>query len=260
MLARLRAGDTGPDVERWQLFLRGQGYEIQATDAFDGATIDATKHWQSQHQLGADGIVGQATLAKAATLGFRIVDDSAAPIDDRRSPAWPPCPPGVRRMSNALREQTFGKFDFVPAPTAGNPEAIRVLGGWADEHIVYVPAPQLAHVGIARVRMHKLVAKQFAGLLAAWGQANLLARIDTWDGSYAPRFVRGCAAKGILSPHAWGTAFDVNASRNQMHTRPALVGERGCVRELAAIAPDFGFYWGGWFDDGMHVEAFKVLP
>jgi hypothetical protein len=44
--------------------------------------------------------------------------------------------------------------------------------------------------------------------------------------------------------------------------RPALVSEKGSVRELVPIANKYGFYWGGHFNsrpDGMHFEAAKIL-
>ena len=41
---------------------------------------------------------------------------------------------------------------------------------------------------------------------------------------------------------------------------PALMGERGCVREMVRIAHENGFYWGGHFTrlDGMHFEVAKL--
>ena len=83
----------------------------------------------------------------------------------------------------------------------------------------------------------------------------MLDRVLTWDGSFAPRFVRG--SRTVLSNHAFGTAFDINAALNPRGTRPLLVGKKGSVRELVTIANDHGFYWGGHFvakPDGMHFE------
>jgi hypothetical protein len=70
--------------------------------------------------------------------------------------------------------------------------------------------------------------------------------------------VRG--SKTVLSNHAFGTAFDINVNWNRLGTIPALVGQKGSVRELVQIANNNGFYWGGHFTrkDGMHFEIAKI--
>jgi D-alanyl-D-alanine carboxypeptidase-like protein len=47
---------------------------------------------------------------------------------------------------------------------------------------------------------------------------------------------------------------------NPLGAQPALVGRPGSVRELAPIANQHGFYWGGHFTrlDGMHFEVAKL--
>jgi len=116
-----------------------------------------------------------------------------------------------------------------------------------------------------RVRLHRLVADDFTRLWAAWEAAGLLDRLITWDGMYVPRFKRNTSAENLralnprsLSNHSWGTAFDVNREWNRLSTVPALLGDRGSVRELVALANEHGFYWGGHFRsprDGMHFET-----
>jgi hypothetical protein len=83
--------------------------------------------------------------------------------------------------------------------------------------------------------------------------------ILTFDGSYVARFVRGSTS--VLSNHSFGTAFDINVTWNRLGVVPALVGQKGSVRELVGIANDNGFYWGGHFTrlDGMHFEIAKLL-
>jgi hypothetical protein len=73
-----------------------------------------------------------------------------------------------------------------------------------------------------------------------------------------PRFIRG--SRTTLSNHAFGTAFDINCDFNRLGHTPALMGERGCVREMVRIAHENGFYWGGHFTrlDGMHFEVAKL--
>ena len=93
------------------------------------------------------------------------------------------------------------------------------------------------------------------GLWADWEQANLLDRIESFDGAFVPRFIRGSTT--TLSNHAFGSAFDINADTNPLGQRPPLVGRRGCTRELVSLAHKWGFFWGGHFGrrpDGMHFE------
>jgi hypothetical protein len=108
--------------------------------------------------------------------------------------------------------------------------------------------------------IHSKIEKQFVGLWNMWEQKNLIDRVKTWNGSYVPRFIRGSRTR--LSNHSWGTAFDINVQWNALGTQPALKGTMGSTRELALSAIDYGFFWGGWFQnrpDGMHFEAFKII-
>ncbi|MEU6535352.1 peptidoglycan-binding domain-containing protein [Streptomyces sp. NPDC047000] len=52
----------------WQSMLWADGYSArsQVTCTYDRATADATRTWQSNHRLSADGIVGPATWGAAA--------------------------------------------------------------------------------------------------------------------------------------------------------------------------------------------------
>ncbi len=193
------------------------------------------------------------------------------PAGDRTSPAWPALLNGLTALvDTATRQHVFGPFEYVAAPLPGNAEHIRILGTWQQDNIVNVRIPQLAALNAGGVRSapasgtiqwHRLAVKQLLQLWAAWEQAGLLDRIQTWDGSYNPRFIRGSTS--VLSNHAFGTAFDINARTNMLGSVPALCGHPGCVRELVAIANQFGFYWGGHFPaprlDGMHFEIARIL-
>ena len=123
-----------------------------------------------------------------------------------------------------------------------------------------VEIPQLRGVSgapsSASVRFHRRAADQLRELWRAWEAAGLLRLVLTWEGAFAPRFVRG--SDTVLSNHAHGSAFDINAPWNALGARPALVGQRGGVRELVPIANRHGFFWGGHFRDradGMHFEV-----
>lgn len=263
VLPAIRIGTQGPRVVAWQTFLRGRDYDPGAIDGkFGEHTRDATIAFQKKYRLDADGVAGRQTLLKAATLGLELIEE---PADDRTSSNFPPPPGFPPLVSNAQREALFGHYDYVPAPTADNPEAIRILGTWERDNIVRVPIPQLRKAlgkkAPQSIQFHRLAAKQLQGMWADWEKAKLLDRVLVYDGSFVPRFVRG--SRTVLSNHAFGSAFDINERYNRLGARPALVGEKGSVRELVPIANRWGFFWGGHYDarkDGMHFEVAFLNP
>ena len=150
----------------------------------------------------------------------------------------------------------FGSIPFTPKPVPGNPEAVIISSSWVQQHIQLTEIP-VFH----RASVNKVIAKQFGDLWLAWEQAGLLPLIKTFDGAWAPRFVRG--SRSTLSAHSWGTAFDINARWNGLGVTPPFVGKEGSVRKLVPLAEQFGFGWGGYYrtrQDGMHFEASKILP
>jgi len=251
MMQTIRKGSKGPEVERWQAFLRGLDVPIKVDGDFGQKTHDATVKFQTSEGLKPDGVVGNRTYAAAMREGFAMVDDEPFPPQ-----------PTFRSLGQPGREKLFGKFPFVPAPTENNPEAIRITDDWARENIVSVEIPQLRGLNNApmscKVQVHRLAAFKLQELFMAWEAAGLLKHLITWGGTYVPRFVRG--SRATLSPHAHGSAFDINAAWNGLGKVPAAVGERGSVRELVAIANRLGWYWGGHFSrpDGMHFELVEL--
>lgn len=252
----LKRGATGEVVERWQQFLIGHGFpELVADGKFGKATEDATKQYQLSKGLVGDGTVGGKTYAKALEDGFDGVqyDEDFPP-----KPAFPPV------VSLSERQQLFGKFDYVSAPTPSNPEHIKILGNWIQENIVAVGLPGFQPISGApsngKMEFHRFAVPQLQGLWSVWQAKDLLKLVLTFDGSFVPRFIRG--SRTTLSNHAFGSAFDINYQWNKLAHTPALVGQKGSVRLLVAIANDYGFYWGGHFNsrkDGMHFEVAKIL-
>jgi hypothetical protein len=255
----LKLGIAGADVEKWQLFLVGQRLARFAPNGkFGRATHAATIAFQRKHGLDADGKVGNRTLGRAMTLGFELIDftgerDSGYPKEPRFSPL----------VGTAARQGVFGRFSFVPAPQPDNAEAVRITDDWESQNIVKVVIPQLPGIKGApssgTVRFHRLAAKQLQDLFEAWSKARLLGRLVSWDGAFVARFIRGSTT--VLSNHAFGSAFDLNAAFNPLGAEPALSGRPGCVYDLVRIAHDHGFYWGGHFSsrrDGMHFEVAQV--
>lgn len=258
----LRKGSTGPDVEKWQAFLKGlhPSSSIIIDGNFGIVTEVETKAFQSKKGLVPDGTVGRKTLSVALAAGFSLMED---PSLDMNGPSWPP-KPATGQMSYQDREKIFGKFSYIPSPTIGNPENITITGDWVTKNISTISIPQLQNMpGMSKsnnILVHVSIAPQMIKLFEEWHSRGLMYLVMTWGGSWSPRFIRG--SRTILSNHAWGTAFDINVQWNQLGMQPALRGEVGSVRELVESAYDHGFYWGGWFPkrmDGMHFEAYKVL-
>lgn len=252
-------GCSGSDVKRWQLFLLGQGFKPLTVDGKFGArTREATRAFQARYRLDVDGKVGNQTLGRAMTLGFEALDYAA-----QETSGYPAEPAFAPLTGLVARQKAFGKFSYVAAPQPDNREAIRVTDDWDDRSIVRVDVPQLAGVRGApasgRIYFHVLAAAQLRALFAAWEAAGLMDRVLTWGGSYSARFIRGSTS--VLSNHAFGSAFDINAAYNPLGAEPAYPGRKGCVFDLVPIAHRHGFYWGGHFRnrrDGMHFEVARI--
>lgn len=242
----LKKGSAGTDVELWQYFLIGQGFDPGPADgSFSDDTVTATKAFQLTHGLLADGIVGRATYGVAFALGFALEDE------EPHGPGWPALPP-FPPLGDGAREGLFGRFAYVAAPVPSNRERIRITDDWESRNLVRVELP------VGKKSFHRLGAAQLAALWDEWESAGLLDRVLSFDGSFNARFKRGSTTQ--LSNHAFGTAFDLNAPWNGYGSEPARTGRRGCVRELVEIAHKHGFYWGGHFSkpDGMHFEIARL--
>jgi peptidoglycan hydrolase-like protein with peptidoglycan-binding domain len=253
----IRIGDSGNDVRDWQVFLTGQGFfKGIISGKFDEDTKAASVEFQTTKGLQPDGIIGNKTIGAAMMQGLSVLKDVG---EDKSSSNWPAKPKFPPLVTNADRQAVFGKFEFRANPLPDNRENIEVIGDWAKVNIVRVDIPQLVPIkGSSTTFFHRLAAAQFKKLWSDWDKAGLMHLVLTWAGTYNPRFARG--SKTALSNHAFGSAFDINVPWNGLGALPALVGQKGSVRELVPIANDNGFYWGGHFSrlDGMHFEVAKV--
>lgn len=171
-----------------------------------------------------------------------------------------PIKPDFKALStNDARQKLFGPMNYIAAPIKGNVENISVQGSWARENLCTIEIPQLSGIAGAptshKIQFHKKGADAIRFLFLELEQLDLLDMIHSWDGSYCPRFIRG--SKIILSNHAFGTAFDINATWNPLGAPPATEGKLGCLYDIVPIANKHGFYWGGHYTkrpDGMHFE------
>lgn len=258
----LRLNSSGEAVEKWQFFLRGVGLYMGTVDGkFGQKTLLASEQFQRLHGLKDDGIVGNKTFGEAMRLGFSVVADDPALPDTLD----PPPKPNFEPLGLAGRQAAFGAYPFTSAGTPNDPEAITITSDWVKQNIVSVVIPQLVGVLVngqtpskGHAQFHRLVAPRVVALFDAWEQAGFKNRLLTYAGSFVPRFIRGSTS--VLSQHAFGSAFDINAEWNGFGATPAAIGAKGSVRELVPIANQLGFYWGGHFGkrDGMHFEVATI--
>lgn len=204
-----------------------------------------------------------------AVRGWRPAD----PADGRRrwvlqpprpgDPAWPPKPAfGFIPTAGGVRDQLFGRLEW--RRVAYGRREVLITNGWAARNIVHVAIPQLAAIpggGGGRARFHRLAADQLRRLWQAWEDYGLLRLVLRYDGDFVARTISAdprAPGYNVLSNHAYGVAFDINARWNGYGVQAALVGQEGSVRELVELAHLHGFYWGGhWpraIEDGMHFE------
>lgn len=253
----LKRGNIGDAVFLWQNFLVGKGLLEQADGIFGQDTEDATKAYQRSQGLKDDGVVGGETYGKALIEGLDAVEFETD---------FPPKPAFSPLVSTADRQSVFGKFDFEIDSIPGNREHIKILGTWVKDNIISVDLPELEPlVTSGKMQFHSKASAQLQGLWKAWKAQDLIKLILTFDGSFVPRLIRGAPlVKDFrkLSNHAFGSAFDINASFNPLGHTPAFISQKGSVRLLVPTANDYGFYWGGHFNtrkDGMHFEIAKIL-
>lgn len=263
----------GSDVLVWQRFLLTEGLTLPhgADGQYGAETIAATKAFQTREGLAETGDLDDPTLSAARAEGFVAWDDHAAAIPTAEgvaSPDWPPRP-SLRSPTVASQQAVLGPLEYTGH--SGTDEIV-ITNDFLD-NIQPVMVPQLKNVmdapKSATISWHRKVTPQLLALWSTWERLGLLARVLGWGGSFDARFVRPMAGHPVpppdqrsLSNHAFGAAFDINVEWNPLAHVPALVGQRGSVRELVVSANRLGFFWGGHYQtrkDGMHFEVSKLM-
>jgi len=249
--------DLTGDLQKFLL----QDFYIVVDENFGPQTERAVMQYQGSQCIKMDGRVGPQTWGKLLADGFRPVSyqPDAEGFEEDRSPAWPPKPEGAS-SPNGLT--LFGSgFTYTPHPLKSMPEYLKADPEWIQDNISTAYIPQLIGVEGARsdgsMLFNRHLLFQVQALFDVWEKRGDNGLVLSFAGSWVTRFVRGCRDK--LSNHAFGTAFDINVAWNGYRRQPALVGSRGSVRELVLPAYELGFYWGGWYNDGMHFEAYKAM-
>lgn len=242
-----------------QKFFLGRQMPILVDEKFGQETKKIVARYQATNGLGVDGSVGPQTWGRLLLDGFRPKTwqpDSGGLEGDRNNPAFPEKPKGVVAPNGLL---LFGKdFTYTPKPLPTVPEYVDPDDAWVAKNIGTAYIPQLTPIkGSPEVRFNVRLIAQLEAMFSVWESLGLVSLVKTFDGSFTTRYIRGRNDK--LSNHSFGSALDLNARWNPFRSEPALVSEVGTVRPLVRSAYQLGFYWGGWYNDGMHFEAYKAL-
>jgi hypothetical protein len=139
-----------------------------------------------------------------------------------RSSGWRSPSPRTKRRS---RSRTIGRRNLVQVPI---PQLARV----APFGTAAAPAAKPPSIGV-----HRRIAEPIQKLFDAWEKEGLTptaarpsAVLLTWDRLVAPRKRRG--TETLLSTHAFGAAFDVNAQYNPQGVAARPIGDPGSVLAL----------------------------
>lgn len=159
----------------------------------------------------------------------------------------------TNRKLDAQRTALFGppeevKLKLLRAPL-GSLLAKLIAAPRSDgEHV------QLQRLAHANVALHELALVPFMRLVAAWGEAGLLGKVESFDKFY------DVAEDGKRwGAHAWGNAFDVNSEWNELRTFGARRGEDGSTHELEEVARPLGWVCGRQFVMGRAPRHFELL-
>lgn len=179
---------------------------------------------------------------------------------------WFPPKPGFPSPSSSvpdlLKKLGNPKYKVVNPGVYHSP--IKFTDGWDAKNVSAVTIPQLKGVPLYKLDGDKISGKisfytkahqAVKDLFQAWEDKGLISKIITYQGSFNPRVIKRTSTP---SNHSFGTAFDINGPWNDEGTKPAGIGKQGCLLELVPIAGEHGFYWGGFYNDGMHFEYAKL--
>jgi len=124
---------------------------------------------------------------------------------------------------------------------------------WVDTHIPALPN---------KMYINKDIIDVFDKTMNALIETGLYKEINTYDGCFNPRYIRGSKTK--LSIHSWGLAIDFNAGHNPLgHTREMAEakGLEPFTIDFINVFRNLGWTCGADFkrSDLMHFEYTKHL-
>jgi len=284
-----RSGNNIPaEVQRWQYFLLRRGIpQVGRVDAdFGQKTEDATRIFQLQQNLLTTGKLDSPTLQASKALGYTVLLDDY--YEQRKGANWPPRPDNLSSPNNSWRNSNLGCFKYVQKASLFRDRIERIVikgdctrttSDWTQANITDLHSSAFSHADGFRgyFRVHGKAKEALEELLNQWKAVDLLHLVVSFAGAFDSRYIFGYYPGnstqpertstdsdygGKLSNHAFGSAFDINATWNWIGDEPARCGRKGSVRELVEASNRAGFYWGGHFGDGridgMHFELARL--
>lgn len=171
-----------------------------------------------------------------------------------------PKPSGTPPSAGAVSSPPF---KWKHAPTATDPDAIRILGDWALLNIGSFACEETSKWCKRRIiTLNYAVKDDFLALWKAWDAAGVLEPFRgllTWNGGWVARYKRGKPHDQNprnLSNHSSGHAFDIMAAQYPLGVKPSAVDP---IHKLVPIANKHGWEWGGKFNrcDAQHWQHHK---
>lgn len=160
-----------------------------------------------------------------------------------------------------------GPFAWKAAPTPTDPDAIRILGHWAEINITSFACEPLARWTNGKSRIVTMNFQCKEDFLALWAELEalgLLSLIPThlraWNGSWVARYKRGLTLAQHdqqlrhLSNHSTGHAFDVCAAHLP---RGKKAPADDPIHQWVPVCAKHNYSWGNEFatPDPMHFQA-----
>jgi len=242
-----RLGSTGPEVAALKKHV------LPHDETFSSVFRAAVIQWQRENGLAADGIVGPASLAKAASQGFVMPANPSSPPPHFEPPRVGAAPEITRLPRDNRDEMT----KFYGAPSA-SPNYLAWFSFPHPQTRLYSRTGSLLrdHVGDSRLdhRTHKLLAGRLTNALAEiWitlGRAEF--ERQGWHVYSGSHNYRPTTSGGRLSTHAWAAAVDFNGSENPFNSTRTTFSSASID-----IMEKWGFLSGGraWGKDWMHFQA-----
>ena len=156
--------------------------------------------------------------------------------------------PVFRHGDAVLPQVTFKELfgEFAAQPNGGQ---LDPHPGWVKQNIRTSRVPILGEV-----RCHRRIIPLLRSALEELARRGLGDLIHGYAGCFSSRFTNFDPG-ATISHHAWGVAFDINASENPFGAEPTM------DHRVVQVMERWGFTWGGrWLvPDGMHFE-FQRFP
>jgi hypothetical protein len=251
-------GGTVTALRSGQVLLSRASAELRRVETGDrlvlagGRTLRVAGVVGDDTARGAEVLVAGADVPRERRRNLQLVASApdpdtvarALPVDDvTRVAALAPAGAPRSGIARPVRlKRHFGEF-AVRLPYGE--DRVEVDPSWVREHIVTREVPVLG-----RVTCHREMVAPLTRAMEEIRARGLERLVDPGDyaGCFSPGRIPG---SGTLSLHAWGLAFDINATENPQGAEPRL------DRRIVAILERHGFAWGGRWPtapDGMHFE------